>query len=262
MEDDVYEYRGLMAESWDLFRGDTSRWADRFLYLDLIAEYGEPALDVGCGTGRLLLDYLQQGIDIDGVDNSPEMLALCRQKAATLALTPTLFQQRMDQLALPRRYRIILVPSSSFQLLLTPEEARAAMVRFVAHLEPGGLLVMPFHLPWQEGEPIEQAWTPNGEAARPDGSVVRRWARAWYDVEAQLEHTEDRYEIWQGEVQLASEQHRQSPATRWYSQVQARALYEEAGLTSIRLWEGFTHQIAAADSRLFTLLGTKPQPHG
>lgn len=37
-----------------------------------------------CGTGRLLLDYLAQGIDIDGVDNSPEMLALCRPDAAAV----------------------------------------------------------------------------------------------------------------------------------------------------------------------------------
>jgi len=39
----------------------------------VIAQAGQPVLDVGCGTGRLLLDYMQQGIDVDGMDNSPEM---------------------------------------------------------------------------------------------------------------------------------------------------------------------------------------------
>ncbi len=24
-----YEYRGMMAQTWDLFRGDTSKWEDR-----------------------------------------------------------------------------------------------------------------------------------------------------------------------------------------------------------------------------------------
>ena len=73
----AYEYHGLMAEAWDLLRGGTSGWDDRPFYLELIRRFGEPALDVGCGTGRLLLDYLTEGIEIDGVDVSPDMLAVC-----------------------------------------------------------------------------------------------------------------------------------------------------------------------------------------
>ena len=68
----AYEYHGLMAEAWDLLRGDTSGWEDRPFYLDLIRRFGEPSLDVGCGTGRLLLDYLAKGIEIDGIDVSPD----------------------------------------------------------------------------------------------------------------------------------------------------------------------------------------------
>ena len=66
MDQESYEYTGMMADAWDLLRGDTSGWPDRFFYGDLIGRYGQPVLDVGCGTGRLLLDYLAQGIDIDG----------------------------------------------------------------------------------------------------------------------------------------------------------------------------------------------------
>src|SRR3954452_2998671 len=118
-----------MAEAWDALRGDTSDWEDRHFYLALIKERGEPVLDVGCGTGRLLLDFLALGIDIDGVDNSPEMLALCRRNAERLGLTPRMELQRVGELDLPRRYRTILVPSSSFQLLVDPEAAREAMRR-------------------------------------------------------------------------------------------------------------------------------------
>jgi SAM-dependent methyltransferase len=77
MTEQAYEYQGLLASTWDLLRGDTSQWPDRVFYREVIRQAGEPALDVGCGTGRLLLDYMADGVDVDGVDNSPEMLALC-----------------------------------------------------------------------------------------------------------------------------------------------------------------------------------------
>src|SRR5829696_1236858 len=99
--DSPYEYHGMMAEFWDLFRGDTSNWEDRFFYLDVVKKYGQPVLDVGCGTGRILLDFMQLGIDMDGIDNSPEMLARLKQKAKNLNLNPTVYQQEMDTLDLP-----------------------------------------------------------------------------------------------------------------------------------------------------------------
>jgi SAM-dependent methyltransferase len=169
MEEPEYEYRGLIASSWDLLRGDTTHWGDRRRYRELIERYGQPALDVGCGTGRLLLDYLRAGIDIDGVDNSPEMLARCREKAGRLGLHPVLYQQSMEALALPRRYRTILVPSSSFQLVTDSDAAAAAMRRFLVHLEPGGALAMSFMPLWQAGDPLETGWGGGGRAGPARG---------------------------------------------------------------------------------------------
>src|ERR1700752_1300973 len=169
-----YEYHGMLAEFWDLFRGDTSTWEDRSFYLDVVKKYGQPVLDVGCGTGRILLDFMQQGIDIDGVDNSPDMLALLKQKAEKLNLNPTVFQQEMDKLSLPRKYQAILVPSSSFQLLLDEKLPPIAMDRFYEHLLPGGVLAMPFMTLWRSGEQLENEFT--REVVRPeDGSTIRRW---------------------------------------------------------------------------------------
>jgi hypothetical protein len=55
------------------------------------------------------------------------MLALLRQKAETLNLNPATYQQEMDKLDLPRKYQTILVPSSSFQLLLDEKLPPLAM---------------------------------------------------------------------------------------------------------------------------------------
>jgi predicted methyltransferase len=52
----------------------------------------------------------------------------------------------MADLRLPRAYRTIIVPSSSFQLVTERAAAAQAMRRFFRHLEPGGSLVMLFML--------------------------------------------------------------------------------------------------------------------
>lgn len=250
-----------MAATWDLLRGDASRWPDRAFYREVIARYGQPVLDIGCGTGRLLLDYLSAGIDADGVDNSPEMLAICRDKAATLGVRPTLYEQHMEALQLPRRYRTILVPSSSFQLVIDPGKPLETMRRFFAHLESGGVLVMPFMIEWRSGEPLDAGWKVTAEKVRPeDGAVVRRRSCTRYDPANQLEHTEDIYEILQEDTIVASEHHRRSPAVRWYTQEQAVALFHKAGLAGIRVYAEFTFDAASEKDTLFTVIGTKAQP--
>ncbi|MEO8285559.1 MAG: class I SAM-dependent methyltransferase [Chloroflexota bacterium] len=256
-----YEYKGMIAANWDLLRGDTSKWEDKFFFRDVIRETGQPVLDVGCGTGRLLLDFMSDGVDIDGVDNSPEMLALCREKAKAMELRPTLYQQQMEELDLPRRYRTIIVPSSSFQLVIEPDDAREAMKRFYGHLEPGGTLVMPFMVLWMKpgtGNIVRDDWEPVRERVRPeDGAIVRRRTRSTYDLANQLESTEDHYEvILNGEV-IAAEDYTRSPATRWYTRQQAAALYKEAGFTDIRMTSNFTQEPAVESDELFCVAGKR-----
>jgi ubiquinone/menaquinone biosynthesis C-methylase UbiE len=249
-----YEYRGLMAEAWDVLRGDTSDWEDRFFFLEVIKQSGQPVLDVGCGTGRLLLDYAAQGIDIDGVDNSPEMLALCRQKAARQGLHPALYEQFMESLALPRTYRTILVPSSSLQLIIEPEQAGRAVRRLAAHLLPGGALAASFMTLWQPGEALESEWEKSARRAE-DGAVFRRAARSRYDPASECEHTEDLYQMLVDGQVAAEEQHSRSPATRSYSQSQARRLFEQAGLAQVQVYREFSFEPAEAQDGLFTVVG-------
>jgi len=251
VEPDV-EYVGLIAETWDALRGDTSGWEDRAFYLAVIRERGEPVLDVGCGTGRLLLDFLALGIDIDGVDNSEEMLALCRRKARRLGLTPNIRLQRMEQLDLPRRYRTILVPSSSFQLLLEPSDAREAMRCFHDHLQPGGTLVMPFIAMTAAHD---RSFT--AEAPLDDGMTVRRTGREVFDPATGLESTDDLYEVLRDGVEVRSERHVRKLATRAWREADVASLYEESGFVDIRWYANFTRQPHQAGDAVFTVLARR-----
>ena len=252
-----YEYYGMVAEFWDLFRGDTSNWEDRFFYLDAVRKYGQPVLDVGCGTGRILLDFMQQGIDIDGVDNSPDMLALLQEKAKKLDLNPVVYQQEMTALSPPRKYQTILVPSSSFQLLLDANSPSIAMKCFFEHLLQGGVLAMPFMTLWKEGAPLENEWV--REVIRPeDGATIRRWQYSRFDPLTDLEHTIDRYEVIRDGQVVQSEEHHQSPATRSYKQDNAVDLFKQAGFQEIEVFSEFTFEPVKPEDMIFSVVGKKP----
>ena len=100
-------WTGLAASTWDYL---STGQHDHDFYLRLIDENGGPTLDVGCGTGRLLLSYLALGRDAEGVEASTDMLAICRQKAGEHDLKPVLYEQTMESLDLPRNYKTIIVP--------------------------------------------------------------------------------------------------------------------------------------------------------
>lgn len=253
-----YEYRGLMARLWDAFHDEATPGPDQAFFLQMALERGGALLDVGCGTGRLLLHLLAHGVDADGVDNSPEMLALCREKAATRGLVPTLYEQPMERLDLPRRYRTILVPSCTFQLLTDPNAAAAALHGFGAHLEPGGLLALPLNEFWRAGEPLSSPWVGPREGSLPDGTLARRWFRVDFDPGTQSYASEDRWEVVQDDVTIAAEHHRRAPATRWYTQAEAVRLLEDAGFTDIRLLRDFEEAPASPDDRGFTVIALRP----
>lgn len=260
MNSSEYDYRGLLASAWDLWRDNTADWSDRFFFLDFIRQYGEPVLDLGCGTGRLILDYLAEGIDTDGVDNSPEMLAICREKGQKAGLSPGLFQQRIETLALPRTYRTILGPSSVLQLVTDAEAARRALGRIYAHLQPGGVFVTSFSFEWREGDPLDSGWQLLFEKRRPaDGAIVRSWTHEWHEPEKQLWHSEQRFEVEREGKVIETEFQRRCPEGRWYTQTQAAELFRDMGFADIKVFHEFTQEPARPEDRLWCVAGVRPE---
>ena len=136
-EPTIWHY-GLMAERWAEFLQETPELA---FFHQQIARYGEPVLDLACGTGRLLIPLLQAGIDVEGCDLSGDMLAHCRERAAQAGLTPRLYEQPMHAFDLPRTYRTITL-CDSFGLAGSRQKDLETLRRCHAHLEAGGALVV------------------------------------------------------------------------------------------------------------------------
>ncbi|KPJ51544.1 hypothetical protein AMJ39_09700 [candidate division TA06 bacterium DG_24] len=61
--------------------------ADIPFYLDQVSRWGDPVLELGCGTGRVAIPIAKRGYRITGLDASEPMLARARQKAAAATST-------------------------------------------------------------------------------------------------------------------------------------------------------------------------------
>ena len=73
MSDSVKTWHyGLMAQHW----AERNTTGPEIAYFQQqIERYGQPALDAGCGTGRLLIPFLHAGLDVDGCDVSADWAA-------------------------------------------------------------------------------------------------------------------------------------------------------------------------------------------
>ena len=97
---------GLAALHWSQI-SLTDRRADQAFYQNMIEQNGGKALELGCGAGRLLLTFLKMGLDVEGVDISPDQLATCRKDGEAAGLTPVVYEQKMQELNVLNRYNTI-----------------------------------------------------------------------------------------------------------------------------------------------------------
>ena len=134
--------------------------AELAFYRAAIERFGEPALDLACGAGRLLVPLLEAGLDVDGVDVSPDMLAQAQRLAAAQGMHPTLTPQAIRELDLPRHYRTIFI-CDSFGIGGPRADDLEGLRRIYAHLEPGGALVFSHHLPYGDEESEWLRWLPH-----------------------------------------------------------------------------------------------------
>lgn len=129
---------GLMARHW---AENNTTGPEIAYYQEQLEQYGQPALDAGCGTGRLLIPFLRAGLDVDGCDISGDMLAYCQQTAEREGLSPILYQQALHNLDLPRKYQTI-VACGVFGIGVSRQQDFIALQRFYEHLLPGGMLIL------------------------------------------------------------------------------------------------------------------------
>ena len=163
------------------------------LAAELCPSPDDPVLELGCGTGRLLLPLAQAGHRVIGVDISPALLEVARRKLAEsgLAKRVTLVQDDLRTFALPtRQLAFAFCTSNTLMHLTTPDAQQAALVNAARHLRPGGLLLIDLFHP-----DIPRLMEVHGLMELADrweteaGGQVIKWSVRTLDLAAQLQET-------------------------------------------------------------------------
>jgi SAM-dependent methyltransferase len=178
---DGYQEYAWIADLYDhvtLYRDRT----DVGFFVDAAVAAGSPVLEVGCGTGRVLIPTARAGVDIVGLDLSRHMLAECRQR---LAREPDpvrgrvrLLEADMRDFELDSRFTMAMIPFRPFQHLLTVEDQLSCLSSIHRHLIDNGVLIFDVFNPSLDllvNGPVGEELDEEPAFVTPDGRrVVRR----------------------------------------------------------------------------------------
>jgi SAM-dependent methyltransferase len=155
MQDDM---RAAAAQYYDV---NPTIPDDRAFYTARLPSADSAVLELGCGTGRVLLPLAAACGSISGLERSPAMLARCRQKLQVAGLPPTKARAELGDIthcALGRRFDLIIAPYRVFQLLDTEAQVEGLFRCLRAHLAPGGTGILNVFHPQGGFEQVRQEW--------------------------------------------------------------------------------------------------------
>jgi len=239
-------YDGLVAQAYDCWLRYDADYDDLDTYRDAIERGDGPALELGCGNGRLLLRYRMAGLDVEGIDSAPDMLAICRAHADAAGVTVTLHCADWVAFDLRRQFATIYNPAGSFMLIDDEHRARQALSTWMAHLGRNGQLLIAMGIPRPDFD-ARWEWRVRRSATRPDDGVTFMVHEALAcDVDAQIQNVLNRHEVWDAHGQLVTtfvRRHR----LRWWTADQLDAALRDNGAAHVRMF-GTADQFVAVAS--------------
>jgi SAM-dependent methyltransferase len=184
---------GLLYDSVPLYAARQ----DVGFYVEEAAQVRGTVLELGCGTGRILLPLARAGRTVVGLDSATPMLARCRDKVAAEPAAArgriTLHERDVRDFDLGTTYPLVIAPFRVLQHLITVKEQLAFLAAVARHLSPGGRFIFDVFNPHFDkltaADGVEREDTP--EQTLPDGRTFRRAARVtrvrWVDQVSEIE---------------------------------------------------------------------------
>ncbi len=217
-------YESLEAELHDPFWDAEDEASEVALMAAFLEKHPGPALEIGSGSGRLLLPLLEMGFDIEGLELSRDMLELCRERASASRLRPALHHGDMTTWNSRRSFASLLAPAFTLQLGADPE---ATLRHWHKLLKDGGGLYLTLFIPYAEllGDLPEGEWYRDHSATLKDGREAWLETRHRLDRPGRLLHREHRYHLTGSEPRT----HESTQTIRWFEPAEIPELLERCG---------------------------------
>jgi len=218
---------------------------DVSFYVDAAREAGGPVLELGCGTGRILIPAARAGVEITGLDSSPRMLGISRRKVDSepdeVRSRIQLVEGDMRAFSFPQAFHLAIIPFRPFQHLTTVEDQLSCLGSIHRSLADGGRLVFDLFNPSLDAivnRPIGEEMDEEPEFTLPDGRrVVRRHKTVAQDRFNQLGHFELIYYVTHPDGRQERLVH--SFALRYIFRFEAEHMLARAGFVVEQLFAGF-----------------------
>ena len=254
MSDFEDHYGAVTARFYDAAYGVSPQLAaDVDFYRELARETGGPVLELGCGTGRVLLEIARDGLVCTGLDVSQAMLEVARSKASRPA--PRLIHGAMQEFDLGgERFRLIFSAFRAFQHLYSVEEQLRCLACVRMHLAPGGRFAFDVFQPRLERMCLDEEPEEEDLRFRLGDEEVVRHARVSRDHAAQLLHVTMRYERWRDGRVVANEEARFR--MRWFHRFELEHLMARAGFDGARIYGDFDRSPVDRASPAFVVVAS------
>jgi len=193
-----YSSYSFVAELYDFVPGYAGR-GDLEFYLNCCSSTNGKILELGCGTGRILIPAAESGCKITGLDLSEHMLSKCRQKLQNkpreVQERIKLIQGNMADFNLNDTFSLIIIPFRPFQHLVDIDDQMSCLRCIRRHLEDKGRLVFDFfqvdprkmYGPGFVEEEVEDfTWIdiPDGKKFKRTHRIsAKHWSEQYNDVE-------------------------------------------------------------------------------
>jgi SAM-dependent methyltransferase len=173
---------------WQFVSDDNQMSLRSSVFVEAATQAGGAVLELGCGTGRILIPTARAGVEIVGIDLSQHMLDECRQRllreSEKVQRRVRLEHADMRGFRLPQTFRLVTVPFRAFQHLETVEDQLSCLASIRKHLDQDGRLILDLFNPLLEalvrdnlGEELEEKpgfTTPDGrQVVRMHKTVTR-----------------------------------------------------------------------------------------